>query len=152
MIKETKHQQRNLSLCWIDLANAYGSVQHRLIYLALEHLIYHFPATFIRFIRSMYSNLFVLFITNCWCTDPFPLQIGIFQGEPLSVMIFNLVINLLVEFIQEFYSQLFIIIDSQDLHTPCLSSNMLMTVVWCPTALLTIRFCAQLYRQVAHLG
>ena len=104
MIKEAKPQQRNLTLCWIDLANAYGSVQHSLIHLALEH--YHLPTSFTRLIRIMYSNLSAVVVSNTWTTNPFPLQIGIFQGDPLTVIIFNLVINLFVEFIHEFYYQL----------------------------------------------
>lgn len=104
MMREAKHQQRNLTLCWIDLANAYGSVQHNLIFLALEH--YHLPAHFVRLIKNMNFSLSVLILTNSWSTSSFPLQVGIFQGDPLSVVIFNLVINLYVEFSQESYLQL----------------------------------------------
>ena len=104
MIKEAKYQQRNLTLCWIDLVNAYGSVQHRFIYLALEH--YHLPVAFVQLIRVMYTNLSAVVATNSWTTSSFSLQIGIFQGDPLSVVIFNLVINLYVDFIHEFYYHL----------------------------------------------
>jgi hypothetical protein len=37
MIQDAQCQQRNLALCWIDIANAHGSVQHNLIHLALNH-------------------------------------------------------------------------------------------------------------------
>ena len=104
MIQEAKNQQKNLVMCWIDLANAYGSVRHDLIQLALRH--YHLPESFISLIKSMYSNLSAMVVSKSWCTESFPLQIGIFQGDPLSVVIFNLVMNLYVEFIQEHYHQL----------------------------------------------
>lgn len=103
-LNEAKQQQKNICICWIDLANAYGSVHHNLIFLALEH--YHLPKPFIDLVRNIYSGLSAIISTKQWNTTPFPLRIGIFQGDPMSVIIFNLVINLFVEFISENYHQL----------------------------------------------
>ena len=103
-LDEAKNQQKNICVCWIDLANAYGSVHHDLIFLTLEH--YHLPQAFRTLIRNIYHGLSAIVSTKKWSTTPFPLKIGVFQGDPMSVIIFNLVINLLVEFITEYYHQL----------------------------------------------
>ena len=78
---------------WLDLANAFGSVDHQLILLVLNH--YHLDPVFINLVREFYSGLSVLVATKRWCTGRMPISIGIFQGDPLSVVIFNLVANML---------------------------------------------------------
>lgn len=44
-ILEARLQQRNIAVCWLDLANAFGSVEHDFILLTLEH--YHLEPAFI---------------------------------------------------------------------------------------------------------
>ncbi|XP_052268194.1 uncharacterized protein LOC127869580 [Dreissena polymorpha] len=39
LIREAKEGRKDLTIVWPDLANAYGSIQHQLIYTALQH--YH---------------------------------------------------------------------------------------------------------------
>ena len=41
LIKEAKEMKGDLTVVWLDLANAYGTVPHKLIETALEH--YHIP-------------------------------------------------------------------------------------------------------------
>ena len=103
-LNEAKNQQKNICICWIDLANAYGSVHHQLIFLVLQH--YHLPDAFINLVKNIYCGLSAIVSSRQWSTAPFSLKIGIFQGDPMSVIIFNLVINLFVEFITEHYHQL----------------------------------------------
>ncbi len=47
-ILDARRNQRNITVCWLDLANAFGSIHHNLITHALWH--YHLPAHFIRII------------------------------------------------------------------------------------------------------
>ena len=91
-------------MCWLDLANAFGSVEHDLILLTLEH--YHFEPSFIRLVGEFYRGLSVVVTTRNWTTDTIPLNVGIFQGDPMSVIIFNLAPNLFVELITENYHHL----------------------------------------------
>jgi hypothetical protein len=79
-------------------------MEHNLILLTLQH--YHLDPAFISLIRAFYSGLSVVVTTKSWTTDSIPLNIGIFQGDPLSVIIFNLVANLFVELITEHYNHL----------------------------------------------
>ena len=36
-------------------------------------------------------------VTNDWSTATIPLELGVYQGDPLSVVIFNTVINTMVD-------------------------------------------------------
>ena len=85
-------------MCWLDLANAYGSVHHSLIQFTLKH--YHAPPRFCQVLEALYSGLSAQVITADWATPLIPLQIGVYQGDPLSVVIFNTVINTLVDTLQ----------------------------------------------------
>ena len=44
--------------------------------------------------------------THQWISNPFHIQIGVYQGDPLSADIFNVVINLLLDTIQSQYHHL----------------------------------------------
>ena len=100
LIEEARHKRKSISICWLDLANAYGSVHHDLIRFSLRH--YHAPQSFISVVSNLYQDLTGIIRTKSWMTSPFPLQIGVFQGDPLSVVIFNTVINTLVDSLLQF--------------------------------------------------
>ena len=87
----SKNAQRNIVGCLIDLANAYGSVRHNLI-LAILHA-YHFPSWFQHIIKDLYSDMATVYRTDDYITDPVPIEVGVFQGDPLSVGIFLMIIN-----------------------------------------------------------
>lgn len=82
-------------MAWLDLANAYGSVDHSLIQFSLNH--YHAPPKFSSIVDNLYSGLSAKILTDDWCTPFIPLKTGVYQGDPLSVVIFNTVINTLVD-------------------------------------------------------
>ena len=54
--------QCSLAVCWLDLANAYGSVHHSLIQFSVEH--YHAPPCFHQILQALYSDLVGKVITN----------------------------------------------------------------------------------------
>ena len=95
ILADAKKKHKSLSVVWLDLANAYGSVHHSLIQFSLRH--YHAPLQFCRLVQSLYTGLSASVTTKEWSTPIFPLNIGVFQGDPLSVAIFNTVINTLVD-------------------------------------------------------
>ena len=98
-IEEAKAKHKALCVCWLDLANAYGSVHHDLIRFSLEH--YHAPAQMITTVSNLYQGLTGVVRTKKWSTGPFPMEIGVFQGDPLSVIIFNTVMNTLIDTLQK---------------------------------------------------
>ena len=98
ILSEARKKHKSFAVCWLDLANAYGSVHHSLIQFSVEH--YHAPPCFCQILQALYSDLVGKVITNEWETLPIPLDIGVYQGDPLSVVIFNTVINTLVDTFQ----------------------------------------------------
>ena len=71
-LTDAQRNQRNIHVCWLDTANAYGSVRHNLIVQALHR--YHLPAHSIRTVSSLYSNLCAVVSTHQWITNPFHIQ------------------------------------------------------------------------------
>ena len=98
ILAEARKTHKSLAVCWLDLANAYGSVHHSLIQFSVQH--YHAPAQFCNILQSLYSGLLGTIISSSWSTPTIPLEVGVYQGDPLSVVIFNTVINTLVDTLQ----------------------------------------------------
>ena len=94
-IQESHQRHKSITVCWLDLANAYGSVHHDLIDFTLQ--LYHAPSRFRDVVASLYSNLSAVVTSQSWTTNPIPLQIGVYQGDPLSVIIFNSVMATLAD-------------------------------------------------------
>ena len=98
-ITEAFRRHKSFTVCWLDLANAYGSVNHGLIDFTLQH--FHAPLQFRNTIAHLYSNLNVVVTTPSWATSSIPLRIGVYQGDPLSVVIFNSVMSTLGESLKQ---------------------------------------------------
>lgn len=95
ILHEARSRHRAIAVTWLDLANAYGSVHHSLIQFSLKH--YHAPTKFYSIVEHLYSDLSATILSADWCTPTIPLNVGVYQGDPLSVVIFNTVINTLVD-------------------------------------------------------
>ena len=98
VMQDARKRHRSLAVRWLDLANAYGSVHHSLITFSLQH--YHAPPKFPHLVQNFYSNLAVTINSSQWSTPPIPLEIGVYQGDPLSIVIFNTMINTMVDTIK----------------------------------------------------
>ena len=98
VLGDAKRKHRSLAICWVDLANAYGSVHHSLILHALRH--YHTPSKLTNLVEALYTGLAARINSAYWSTPLIPIQVGVYQGDPLSVVIFNTVINTLVDSLQ----------------------------------------------------
>ena len=90
-INEACTCHKSLCVCWLDLANAYGSVHHDLIRFSLLH--YHAPSKLIDMVSNLYQGLNASISIPAGRTKAIPLEIGLYQGDPLSVTIFNTVMN-----------------------------------------------------------
>ena len=104
MLSEARRKHRSLCVCWLDLANAFGSVHHNLIRFSFQH--YHASPEMVDMVSSLYEDLIGVVSTKSWQTAPIHLQIGVFQGDPLSVLVFNTVMNTLVDTITKRHSNL----------------------------------------------
>ena len=78
--------------------NAYGRVPHNLILYALRH--YKFPEWLIEYMFRYYDELIVRVVTKNWKTNWFFYMLGLFQGDPLSVVLFLIVFNLLLDLLK----------------------------------------------------
>lgn len=95
LLREARENKGNLVVLWLDLANAYGSIPHRLVEKALQK--HHVPENIREPIMDYYNNFHVRVSagpeTSDWCR----LEIGIITGCTLSVILFSLAINMLVK-------------------------------------------------------
>ena len=93
-IQEAKAKKRDLSVVWLDLANAYGSVPHRLIKFSMD--FFHIPTKIQRMLMSYYDNFKMRFTTSDYTTDWVDLQVGIPMGCTVSPVLFVLAMQVIV--------------------------------------------------------
>ena len=94
LIREAKQQKKNLVVSWLDIANAYGSMPHTLIQIALRQS--HVPEKIRDLIRSYYSDVKIRFTTEEFTTEWQRVEKGIITGCTLSVVLFALTMTMLV--------------------------------------------------------
>ncbi|CAG9557753.1 unnamed protein product [Danaus chrysippus] len=94
-LKDARKSERQITVCWIDLENAFGSIQHELMLFALRW--YNFPPLVRDMIASYYSKLRFSIITKEGPSKGLSYNVGLFQGCCLSPITFNIVINILVD-------------------------------------------------------
>ncbi len=93
--QEAHRKHRSITVCWLDLANAYRSVHHDLIKFTLHY--YHAPPCFKE------HHLQLVFQSQCcghhnrldYFTNQPPSRV--YQGDPLSIIIFNSVMSTLAQ-------------------------------------------------------
>ena len=94
IIKEAKENKGDLNVVWLDLANAYGSVPHELLFKAME--FFHIPEKVMNIMRNYYSKFQMRFTTENFTTDWHRLKAGIGAGCTISVIWFVLVMEMLL--------------------------------------------------------
>ena len=100
IISGARKSKCSLAVAWLDISNAYGSVHHSLIQFALRR--YHAPLALCNLLHSWYSGLSASISTPDWITPSIPLKIGVYQGDPLSVLIFLTVMATLLDTLAPF--------------------------------------------------
>lgn len=94
LIREAKGNKGNLTVVWLDLANAYGSIPHGLINMAMEH--YHIPHHTRGIITSYFGGFKLRFKTAQFTTQWQDLEKGIVTGCTISPILFVMGMNLLI--------------------------------------------------------
>jgi hypothetical protein len=95
LIREARLNQGDLTVVWLDLANAYGSVPHQLIMKALDH--YYVPEHVKGLIRNYYDGISLRFTTGDITTNTQRLEKGIVTGCTISVILFVMAMNLILK-------------------------------------------------------
>jgi len=87
-----------LTMTFVDLRNAFGSIAHQLVADILSHLLV--PPPVIRYITDVYHHLKAFVSTKHWSTPIFPITRGVFQGDTMSPIIFLMVFNPILKLVQ----------------------------------------------------
>ncbi|XP_052268608.1 uncharacterized protein LOC127869987 [Dreissena polymorpha] len=94
LIREAKVNQQDLTVVWLDLANAYGSIPHQLIRRALDH--YHIPAHVQKIVLGYLDKIQLRFSVREKITEWQRLEKGIITGCTVSVVLFVMGMNLIL--------------------------------------------------------
>ena len=102
MIEHARSNGLPLTLTFIDLQNAFGSISHSLVSDILTYL--QIPSPMIQYVSTMYANLRAFVSTKSWSTSPFPITRRVFQGDTMSPIIFLMVFNPILKLVQSLSS------------------------------------------------
>jgi len=94
MIQQAKASKNNLTVIWLDLANAYGAIPHTLIYIALDP--YHIPLHIKGIITSYLSGIQLQFKTAHFRTWWQNLEKGLVTTCTISPILFDMGMNRLI--------------------------------------------------------
>ena len=83
----------------IDAEKAFDKIQHPLMIKTLQKV--GIKGTYLNIIKSIYDKLTGNIILNGGKLKPFPLRSGTRQGRPLSLLLFNIVLEVLASAIRE---------------------------------------------------
>ena len=99
IILHARSNKKTLHLTFFDLEDAFGSVQHNLI----EHCLkrYKIPSQISDYIINLYKTLNGTVVTKSWTSENFKFNKGVFQGDPLSPIIFLIIFNPIIERLQQ---------------------------------------------------
>ena len=81
-------------MIWFDLVNAYGSVPHYLIRMALE--FFNFPSKVGEIMMKYFNSDFMKFTVKNYTTEWQALEIGIMMGCVISPLLFVLAMELIL--------------------------------------------------------
>ena len=94
LVLDAKRLQKNVFLAWLDLRNAFGSVPHDVIEITLSHL--GIPPSVVQLIKNVYTDARTVVRTPAGETAAVPILSGVKQGCPLSPIIFNLSVEIIL--------------------------------------------------------
>ena len=98
MINNARIKQRGCVITLLDLKNAFSEVNCNLLVETLK--IHHVLDNIITLITSLYRDYTISIITDTVMTSPIKLQRGVLQGDSLSPLLFNLIVNTLINTIK----------------------------------------------------
>jgi hypothetical protein len=94
IVNDARRQPRPLCLAWLDIRNAFGSVPHSALLTTLTHM--GFPPDLITMIGNVYTGATTEIVTPLGKTPSIPIHSGVKQGCPLSAILFNLAVELII--------------------------------------------------------
>ena len=94
ILNDARRQPRPLCLAWLDIRNAFGSIPHAALLTTLTHM--GFPPNLVSMISNIYTGASTEVLTPQGKTEAIPIHSGVKQGCPLSAILFNLALELVI--------------------------------------------------------
>jgi hypothetical protein len=101
IIKDAHKNNNTLSILFLDIENAYGSLSKPLINYCLEQ--YKFPESISNYIKGYYNQNKCMISVNNKNYDTFDWNIGVYQGDTLASILFIISINIVLNHIYKKY-------------------------------------------------
>ena len=95
-LKEARTHKSTLATIWLDIANAYGSIPHKLIIFALRR--YGVSPQWIRLVENYYKGIFSKSFSESATSAWHRHHRGIFAGCTLSIILFLAGMNIILEY------------------------------------------------------
>ena len=95
LLREAKENKGDLTVLWLDLANAYGSMPHKLVEEALMR--HHVLPSVCDLIADYYKNFQLRACSSSVTSEWQTLEKGIITGCTMSAVLFSLTMNMLVK-------------------------------------------------------
>ena len=92
LLANARQKTNTIHVTFFDLADAFGSVEHNLIHHTLQRN--GIWSSICDYVENLYSRLQGQIKGPGWLSTPFDFKRGVFQGDPLSPIIFLMVFNL----------------------------------------------------------
>ena len=93
-LKEAQDQKSNLAVIWLDIANAYGFIRHKLIVFALHR--YGVSPQWIRLLETYYKGIFSKSFSQSAASSWHRHQWGIFAGCTFLIILFLAGMNIIL--------------------------------------------------------
>ncbi len=98
ILAHAKNNNKTCHVTYFDLADAFGSVEHDLIYSTMQRN--GIPPIVIQYVQKLYSRLQGYVQGNKWNSESFTFKKGVFQGDPWSPIIFLQTFNPILEYLK----------------------------------------------------
>ncbi|KAI4901999.1 hypothetical protein NFI96_003045 [Prochilodus magdalenae] len=95
LIRQAREGNGDLSVLWLDLANAYGSIPHKLVEITLAR--HHIPHKIKDLVLNYYRNFRLGVMSGSITSSWHRLEKGIITGCTISDILFALAMNMLVK-------------------------------------------------------
>ena len=103
-VADARHWKQKLFLAWLDIRDAFGGVPHNTIRATLCHI--SVPGDLVTLITNAYRGATTVVCTPQGTTEPIPVEAGVKQSSPLSPILFNLSIELILCMVKKKASKL----------------------------------------------
>ncbi|KAF5187043.1 reverse transcriptase [Thalictrum thalictroides] len=88
---QSPHSESAGALAFLDMEKAYDRVHWPFLFRAMKH--FGLPGIFVDWIQKLYSSMASQVLGGKSLTNPFPVQQGLRQGDPILPLLFNFAIN-----------------------------------------------------------